>query len=84
MPQFCNSTNLEVQHWVYQVAAVILHRGPDVNSGHYLRLWKRGSQLLFLDDACSAKPCTSSDLEQLNSEAYMIWYTRRQAPAVAD
>ena len=80
VPQFCNSHNLDVQHLVYQVAAVILHRGQGIDSGHYVCLWKRGLQLLLLDDANTAAPCTPADLGTLATDAYMIWYVR-QAPA---
>ena len=51
VPQFCNSVNLDTHYCDFQVAAIILHRGDSINSGHYVCIWKIGTTLLLLDDA---------------------------------
>ena len=59
VPQFCNSVNLDTRTCEFQVAAIILHRGDNVSSGHYVCVWKIGQRLLLLDDACAARVCAA-------------------------
>ena len=79
MPQFRNSTDVEVSHSTFEVIALLLHRGNRINSGHYVCIWGNGDTLLLLDDACTARTCSATDLERLSTDAYLIWYRRRQA-----
>ena len=83
-PQFCISVNLDTHYCDFQVAAIILHRGDSINSGHYVCIWKIGPTLLLLEDACTARACTPSDLLALDIDAHLIWYIRRQADEAAD
>ena len=53
-------------------------------SGHYVCIWKTGDSLLLLDDACTARACTASDMDQLSVDAYLLWYIRRQVTGVTD
>ena len=77
VPQFCNSVNLDTHLCEFKVAALIFHRGATVSSGHYVCIWKTGSELSSLDDSCVARACTAQELSALDHEAYMIWYVRQ-------
>ena len=74
---------MAICHLVYEVIALMLHRGNTVHVGHYVCIWKKGPHLWLCDDAHVARACTESDLQHLSSEVYITWYKRRQASPLA-
>ena len=78
------SEGLSCTAYPYLVAAVTLHLGPDLLSGHYRSVLLQAEGLKWgswiTEDGIAAAKTTTADQERMQDSSYLIWLIRAEIP----